>query len=263
MAWWRMVVALAAAGWAAALCPDQSTLLKTPSDPGAIGPYAVGAKFLGNLTVSRHGRDRVLPLETWYPAHAIGNQPSLVYDLREWLPPKDAAKLPGSAKSLGVDQPCEVLDGRNASAWCYRDLPLAAAGTSRFPVIVFIHGTAGFRTQSLHLVTHWASRGFVVIAADYPGINLRDLLEDTEFGPKPPAPDQAADTRDIIAALRQGTLPMQSFFPKGSLDFDERLAVIGHSAGAFAAQRLGDVAQVGVLYPLALRQRPSYFSLGS
>ena len=26
---------------------------------------------------------------------------------------------------------------------------------------MFVHGTAGFRSQSLEIVTHWASRGFV------------------------------------------------------------------------------------------------------
>ena len=42
--------------------------------------------------------------------------------------------------------------------------------------VVFVHGTASFRTQSLTQMTHWASRGFVVLAADHPKIRLKDLL---------------------------------------------------------------------------------------
>ena len=43
-------------------------------------------------------------------------------------------------------------------------------------MIIFAHGTAGFRHQSLAQMTHWASHGFVVAAVDHPGLKLGDLL---------------------------------------------------------------------------------------
>jgi hypothetical protein len=53
----------------------------------------VGAKVLGDFSIDG---TRMLPLEVWYPAQEppSGTDP-LVYDLRAWLPPHDAAKLPG------------------------------------------------------------------------------------------------------------------------------------------------------------------------
>lgn len=53
--------------------------------------------------------------------------------------------------------------------------PQAAAGV--FPVMVFVHGTGGWRTNSATIIHKWVSRGWVVFAIDYPGIWLRDLVQ--------------------------------------------------------------------------------------
>jgi predicted dienelactone hydrolase len=39
-----------------------------------------------------------------------------------------------------------------------------------FPLVVFIHGTGGWRTNSANIIHRWVSRGFIVVSADYPGI---------------------------------------------------------------------------------------------
>jgi len=128
---------------------------------------------------------------------------------------------------------------------CYRELPVA---DGEFPVLVFIHGTAGFRTQSLHQMTHWASRGFVVFSADHPGIQLKDLLGLADLIP-PPSTDQAGDARGILKAVAQLSQSSPSFSSlAGHVDMT-RVGASGHSAGGFSIEQFGDVADV--LVPMA------------
>lgn len=60
--------------------------------------------------------------------------------------------------------------------------PAATAGRDvalrrgRFPLVLDAHGNCGFRTNYEYLTTHLASRGFVVAAPDFPGIN-RDACD--------------------------------------------------------------------------------------
>ena len=201
-------------------CPGQ-TLYALPTDPSAPGPWPVGAK-----TVTLAG----LTTEVWYPA-TLGSdagQTPIVYDIREHLPPADAAKIPDS------DNPPQNCN-------CFRDLPLDQAH-GPYPLVVFIHGTAAFRTQSLTFMTHWASRGFVVVSADHPGIELKDILGGTNIGTS----DEAGDTNKALDALAAPSGDLA--FLVGHLD-GARIAVSGHSAGGSATAGFGNRAQV--LIPMA------------
>src|SRR5579862_2319099 len=132
-----------------------ASFLPVPADPKARGPWPVGAR---TVTIGR------LTAEVWYPA-VVGSdagQPAVTYDIRKELPAAEASKIPD------VDNPVQRCD-------CARDLPIDAAH-GPYPIVLFVHGTAAFRTQSLPIVTHWASRGFVVVAADHPGLDLGDFI---------------------------------------------------------------------------------------
>jgi hypothetical protein len=107
-------------------------------------------------------------------------------------------------------------------------------------MVLFIHGTAGFRTQSLTFMTHWASRGFVVVAADHPGMMLKDILSGT-FGFH--QADQAGEILDALA-----TPSDEAAFLKDHVLMDH-LAMSGHSAGGGAIAGFGDRARV--LIPMA------------
>jgi hypothetical protein len=134
---------------------EGAKLLINPEDPALPGPWPVGAR---TVTIAER------TTEIWYPAEpgsAAGVEPE-VYDIRLYLPPEEQGKIPDDAAPW---QACG----------CYRDLPLDT-DHGPYPVIVFIHGTAGFRTQSLTFMTHWASRGFVVVSSDHTGITLADVL---------------------------------------------------------------------------------------
>lgn len=203
---------------------DGAKLLAVPEDTSLPGPWPVGAR-----TVNFSG----LTIEVWYPA-TLGSEagiPPIEYDIRTSLPDSEQAKVPDEANPW---QPCD----------CYRDLPLDATH-GPYPPVIFIHGTAGFRSQSLEQVTHWASRGFVVLAADHPGLWLHDLLGQI-CGVTAPPQNLAADISTMVGGIKA---------PVGELAFlaeridPERIAMAGHSAGGSAIKGSGGVAQV--LIPMA------------
>jgi predicted dienelactone hydrolase len=167
-------------------------------------------------------------VEVWYPAPpgaARGVAPAR-YDLRLELPDYDRDKIPDA------ENPWQVCD-------CARDLPLDEAH-GPYPVVLFIHGTGGFRTQSLGFMTHWASRGFVVLAANHPLIQLSDVLQ-LHFGA-----DQPGDGLRVLGALAAGEIP----FLTGRVA-PERLALAGHSAGGAAVAEIAAESDARVVLPMA------------
>jgi len=87
-----------------------------------------------------------------------------------------------------------------------------------------------------------------VVAADHPGIQLYDELNIID-GVLPPKTDQAGDGRGILTALQSQTSFPQGFtILTGHMDW-KKVAVIGHSAGGFATDTFGDLADV--LIPMA------------
>ncbi len=220
-------------GGAVATC-EGSKMLALPDDPGARGPWAVGAR-----TVMLAG----LTTEVWYPATPGSDvgKAKTTYDLREHLPSADRSKIPDA------DSPLQACD-------CVRDLPFDDAH-GPYPMVVFVHGTAGFRTQSLTFMAHWASRGFVVVAADHPGITLDAILGGGGRGA-----DQAGDVRKMVTALAS---------PSGDVAFlashvdPKRIALAGHSAGGNAVGGLGDVPGARVIIAMAARGANAGASLKS
>lgn len=210
---------------------DGASLLPRSTDPAARGPWPVGAR-----TVSV---GRLSKVEVWYPATpgSEAGQPTARYDIREALNPMQRDTI------SDADNPWQACD-------CVRELPLDTAH-GPYPAIVFVHGTAAFRHQSLHQVTHWASRGFVVIAADHPGLVLGDLLglfcSDTPSGARDLDGDVAALT-EALAAPAGGLA-----FLAGHVDAD-RLAVAGHSAGGSTAASASSLRGVRAVVSLAGNQ---------
>ncbi len=205
---------------------EGASLLTNPSDPAERGPWPVGARTvtIGDLTT-----------EVWYPA-IVGSEIGLateLYDIRKALPATEAAKIPDADNPLA---PCD----------CVRGLPLDASH-GPYPVVIFVHGTASFRYQSLHFATHWASRGFVVVAADHPGLRLADVLG-MACGASPPPQALGANLDTLIAALASPAGPLD--FLAGHID-PTRIAVSGHSAGGGAAAAASTKPGVQVVISMA------------
>jgi hypothetical protein len=209
---------------------DGARLLEPPEDPAARGPWPVGVRTVrvGNLDV-----------EVWYPAE-LGSESSaseVTYDIRVWLPESERAKISDAKTPL---QSCD----------CYRDLPLDTEH-GPYPGVIYIHGTAAFRSASLAQMTHWASRGFVVAATDHHGLYLADSLSAFSFGQcagSGIAQDLSGDVDAMLAALSAASGELA--FLSGTLDMT-RVAIAGHSAGASAASAMSDKPGVRLLMPLA------------
>ncbi len=201
---------------------EGATLLPKPNDTSQRGPWPVGTR---TVTIDD------LTVEVFYPAGETPSGEPVRFDIRDALPPEEAAKISDE------QNPWQICD-------CGRDLAIDDA-YGPYPVIIFIHGTAGWRTQSLRHMTHWASRGFVVLTADHPGLVLRDILAPLCGGEAAPR-DLDSDLQAMLAAVRGETDELTDF--AGALD-SARIGMTGHSAGGGAVGPYSDDAQV--IIPLA------------
>jgi pimeloyl-ACP methyl ester carboxylesterase len=202
----------AAGGAAAPSVPGcaGSTLLAVPGDTSVRGPWPVGEKTV------KFGRFSAV--EIMYPAKpgSEAGKETIKYDLRIFLPTKEQSKVP-DAQATFADQNT------------YRDLPIDDAH-GPYPVVILIHGTSAYRIASFSSQAQWASRGFIVIAADHPNLCLSDFLATAGCGLTAPALDLSGDVDSELAAVTT---------PSGDLAFltshvdVKRVALVGHSAGAF------------------------------
>jgi predicted esterase len=211
-------------------CPGQN-LLPVPDDPSVRGPWDVGVKTakIGRLTV-----------EIVYPAlpGSTTNATEATYDIRKWLPPQEQSKVPDShSPAVGP------IGGH-----LFRDVPIDDQH-GPYPVVIFVHGTASFRIASGTTVTQWASRGFVVMNADYPGLFLTDQLNAACGYPQTGAQDIKGDVNTQIQALTNPSGDVA--FLAGHIDMT-RLAIGGHSQGACeTATELSTLANVQVVLPMS------------
>lgn len=207
-----------------------SSLLAVPGDPGARGPWKVGVQTatIGRLTV-----------EITYPAQpgSEAGMPEVTYNASAFLPGTEATKIktPTFLAPVGGD--------------LYRGLPIDAAH-GPYPVIINIHGTASFRVANISMLTQWASRGFVVLSADYPGLDLHDILASTIDCnlPTSGSQDVPGDVTTQITALASPTGPLA--FLAGHIDAS-RLGITGHSQGACITATLSTDPHVQVVVPMA------------
>ncbi len=196
---------------------EGATMRPKPNDTAMRGPWSVGTR---TVTIDD------LTVEVFYPAAEAPSGDPVRFDIREALPPEEAAKISDEQNPWQI---CE----------CGRDLAVDDA-FGPYPVILFVHGTAGWRTQSLRHLTHWASRGFVVLTADHPGLMLRDILAPL-CGGEAAARDLDSDLAAMLAAVRGDTDELIELAP---IMDASRIGMTGHSAGGMAVGPYSDVAQV-------------------
>lgn len=211
------------------------------------GPFKVGVTTLSFT-------DR--KVEVWYPADASGTDgaPRDVYNFLDFVPQtfKDFVvsvdpTIPGKVNFPDTAFP----DVEAAVTPAYRDVPAATAGP--FPLVLFSHGAAGYRSQSSFLTAHLASWGFVVASPDYLERGIANALG------QPPA-NSRPDTKvadDAITFLRSRSATAGNLL-SGTVD-PTRVFPIGHSAGGFQSQRMltrpdvpGIVSMAGGLNPASL-----------
>ena len=212
-------------------------LLAVPDDPSARGPWEIGVR---TATVGR------LTVEVFYPAQAGSTQgvPEASYDLRQWLP---------------VDQQKKVIDSHATAltpmgGHLFRGVPLDAA-YGPYPVVIAIHGTASIRVASLSTYVQWASRGFVVLSADYPGLYLTDELCATADCAAASKSCGTVGTQNVPSDVTAQITALTS--PSGDLTFltghidTGRIGLTGHSQGACIAASLSGDPNVEIVLPMA------------
>lgn len=174
------------------------------------GPFAAGVT---TLQLASDGAD----VDVWYPVprSAAKGEPA-TYSVTSWLPPSLRSLFPPNYSAATF------------TTGAFRDAPVAAG---RFPLVVFVHGYAGFRDQSTFLTTWLASWGFVVAAPDLVDNDLTAVLSGTH------ASDDTADLAEIesTVSLMSSEDNVASGSLRGHVDL-ERLAVVGHSLGGAAAE---------------------------
>jgi predicted dienelactone hydrolase len=227
-------------------CGD-TKLLAAPDDPGATGPWAVGVKTA--MIMTSGGPETV---EIWYPAQlgSEAGKTKVTYDLSSWLPPSDRTKIPAA-------------DNEPQACNCYRDLPIDTAH-GPYPPVIFVHGLASFRTGSLSTMTQWASRGFIVLAADHLGEYLLDFTSGLCGGGGSGAVgDFNGDVDAELAAINGKT---GDFAFLGTSVDTSRIGISGHSMGAMSvssASRKTNVQVVILMAELGGSPVPSSTSLKS
>ena len=186
----------------------------------------------GVQSISARGQD----FEIWYPAPDGAGEPEQA-DILQFVP-QEVQDAVG-----GVDLPA-LHSG-------VRDAPVRNSD-ELYPVVVFSHGFGGYRLQSLDLTTHWASRGYVVIAADHPGRRMQDLLP-CVFSPPLDGCDLSFDDpgpKDVEDIL--------DWLEEHAEDFDadlDHIALAGHSAGGATTATLGNEDErFSALLPMAAAQ---------
>jgi predicted dienelactone hydrolase len=194
---------------------------------GDPGPHPVGVRTLELVDPSRMNvagtGPRPVTLEIWYPStpEAIVGVERYVVNLFGF----DVARTP-----------------------TYRDVARAAGA---FPLVLFSHGNAGIRFQSIFLAAHLASHGYVVASPDHHGNTFLDIgagtIDGSSVGNRPR--DMTFVLDDLLARSASGG----DFFA-GAID-PTRIGMSGHSFGGLTTFLLAAGAsldpRIGAFMPLA------------
>jgi predicted dienelactone hydrolase len=188
---WILIVFLATTGATSAWA------LPSPNGPGDL---LVGHTEDSIVDAAR--ANRTLPLHIWYPA-----------DVTEW--------------NAAIDFSFFSLFGAiGITSTASKDNVAVAAG--QFPLVVFSHGFGGVPDQSLKLMEHLASHGFVVVSISHTG-NTQDDMSSLD-----PEADRYPDVAFTIDEM--GLMNINGanrFF--GHVD-NQNVGVAGHSYGGMTAE---------------------------
>lgn len=203
-----------------------STTTTTPLPVGAAfaqpGPYPVGVTTLRTA--------KGVDVEVWYPA-AESAEGTDTYNVRDFLPESIQAIVP------------EDVDATYATPSA-RD---AAGAQGSFPLVLFSHGSTGFRKQSTFLTYHLASWGFVVASPDHASRSLLSFLS----GKTSMDPNAArGDLEGALGAVERASNP-SSGSPLEGLVVTDKVVAVGHSAGGWTALQIAQNPKVLGLVSMA------------
>jgi dienelactone hydrolase len=231
-----MVVLVAAAAGLAVLAIATGGTTRSGNGAGPPAPYSRPGPFAAGvigLTLPCG------PVEVWYPVEhaATAGKARARYDIRDWLPPNLAPRVP-----IGL--------GSFTTA-AYPDV--APSVQRPFPLVLFAHGLYSFRDQSTFLTSWLASWGFVVAAPEFTTHDLTEYF--VHIGTRPPAGPSdyqvLLDTEQLLFhASASGTGLLHNLVRPG------KIGVMGHSLGGLDAIQFASRPEVAVYAALAAGTAP-------
>ena len=197
-------------------------------DPFVRGRYPVGVRTSEVLDTVRN---RLFPIEVWYPA-AAG------YAGQDLAPgSQDIFSDPPS------DMPRKQMAVRNA-----------AAQPGRYPLVLFSHSSGGRRRQSTFLCTHLSSHGYVVAALNHSETIAPELMRaDGESAEQTAARVQGwIDNRVPDVQFLLDYLVHHVAWDSGVTVDPARIGMLGHSFGGWTALAAPEVeGRIGAVVALA------------
>ncbi|MEU5157422.1 hypothetical protein [Glycomyces sp. NPDC021274] len=231
-----------------AATPVATWALPVPVYPEPTGEHAVGTAVFEWTDESRAepftedpDDHRTVVVQLWYPAdaaedaeRAIGGRPTLE---------ESQAITQASAELFGI--PGFLLaDAAAAPSHAVFDAPVAA-GSERYPVIVFSPALSATRTANTVLAEEWAGHGYIVATLDHPydaamtyvdsePVHSRNVLDTTDEAEiavinRTNIETRSADLSFVLTRLESLPADLAQRIDTG------RAAVAGHSRGAAAA----------------------------
>ncbi len=229
-----------------------ANMLSVPDDYAALGPYPVASRYVyvTNPNTPRTNRyyNKPFRVQILYPTTAaavagMAKRELTIDDIRWYLPDvQEGNNTPPTYATDWYELPDEDLYDNDREDSHF--LPIDSTH-GPYPVIFMVHGTSSSTTSHYTLIGHWASRGFVVVMADYHGINMRDMLESTmTFS----SHREIQDTRFLVNQVKaqSGVFAML----RGHIDID-RMGIAGHSWGGSVAGQMAGTPGIRVSIPLA------------
>jgi len=244
------LIAIVLIGGAYATASEQATL----PDPEQAGPYPVGVTTVLFEDHSRPMRwpkgPRPLLTDIWYPAtddtRDIPKQGLL--DTYLACVPKPLFAI---IESL-VDVDLKEFD-KKTEFFARRE---ARVREGVFPLIVFSHGSAASRIQSIFWCEHMASHGYVVMAPDHTGnaiitfVDGKPILYDKTAQKEVSAKRRPQDVSFMIDVMDRMNKGADSRF-MGRIDMDH-IGVAGHSFGGYTSVAAADSEpRVDAIAPMA------------
>lgn len=212
-------------------------------DPAQLGPYPVGVTTIAledparpELATTDAADHRRLLTEVWYPA-AESARGATRTPFASYFGSAADTILPLLKAAFGAtDEAIEAV--RNDPTGSVRDADVASEGA--FPLVVFSHGNGGLRFQSIFLMEHLASHGYVVVSADHTGNSVVTVVDgklvlqngqDGSYTVAQSAIDRVADVSYLVDAASDWNADANGRFA-GSIDVT-RAGITGHSFGGF------------------------------
>lgn len=112
------------------------------------------------------------------------------------------------------------------------------ANGTQFPLILFSHGNWSDKDSYNRLLEHWASHGYTVVATNHLDCcgAPRGIFNSLRYGKVGLVQERVRDLSSLLAAIPALEQIHPDFAGKSDTD---RLALAGHSFGAFSAQQFG------------------------